>query len=317
MLRNIVQRIVTVIAVVVLSTFLLSLLIRLLPGDPAEILVQNGVPEDVERVRKLTGLDQNVFGYYWKWFSGMFQGDFGSSYNGTFETPVADTLRAAFPVTLLIILYVQVVSLVVSIPLGLLSAFKENSRFDRSVQAILFSLSSIPGFALGLLLVLILSVNLGWLPPLGYVKPGENLGEHLRLMIMPVLSLAMGSIASYTRLLRADVLATLKEDYVTMAASKGISNRRVLWRHVLRPSSTTLLTSAALNMGALIGGTVVIEIIFAIPGIGFEIAAAIGTRQVIAIQTYVAVIAFAYVFFNSIVDILANIIDPRTRERRV
>lgn len=306
-----------VMSVVVMATFLLSLLIKLLPGDPAEILVPNAIPETLAEIRKLTGLDKGTFGYYWHWLSGMFRGDFGNYYTGIAVSPISNTLKSCLPVTLLVILYVQVFSLLVSVPLGLISAYRENSRFDRIVQGTLFSLSSIPGFAMGLLLSLILAVRLGWLPPLGYTKPGDDFIEHLRLMIMPILSLSLGTIASYTRLLRADVLATLKEDYVTMAASKGISNQRVLWRHVLRPSSTTLLTSAALNMGALIGGTVIVEVIFQIPGIGYEIAYAIGARQIIAIQTYVALIAFAYVFFNSIVDILTNIIDPRTRERRV
>ena len=301
----------------VLATFLLSLLMQLLPGDPAQILVPNALPEALVEIRRLTGLDRGPIGYYWHWLSGMLRGDFGNYFNGLALSPLSSTLKGSLPVTLLIILYTQIVALTFSVPLGLISAYRENSRFDRAVQAVLFSISSIPGFAMGLLLSLILAVKLGWLPPLGYVSPGDNFGEHLRLMIMPILSLAIGPIASYTRLLRADVIATLKEDYVTMAASKGISNRRVLWRHVLRPSSTTLLTSAALNMGALIGGTVIVEVIFQIPGIGYEISYAIGARQVIAIQTYVAIIAFGYVFFNSLVDILANIIDPRTRERRV
>lgn len=316
-LRTLAQRIFIIILVMVLATFFLSLLMQLLPGDPAEILVPNALPEAVEEIRRLTGLDQGAFGYYWHWLSGILQGDLGYYFVNTSMVPLSKTLAGCLPVTLLIILYTQIVALAFSVPLGLISAYRENSRFDRAVQGVLFSLSSIPGFAMGLLLSLIVAVKLGWLPPLGYVPPSENFVEHLRLMIMPILSLALGPIASYTRLLRADVIATLKEDYVTMAASKGISNRRVLWRHVLRPSSTTLLTSAALNMGALIGGTVIVEVIFQIPGIGYEIAYAIGARQVVAIQTFVAIIAFGYVFFNSIVDILANIIDPRTRERRV
>lgn len=160
-------------------------------------------------------------------------------------------------------------------------------------------------------------MQLGWVDPIGYVHPTENLVQHLKLMILPVASIAIGLTSSYTRLLRTDVIATLKEDYVTMAASKGISNRRVLWRHVFRPSSTTLLTSAALNMGGLIGGVVVIETIFVIPGIGYEIFYAIGARQVIAMQTFIALISFGYVFFNTTIDLVTNIIDPRTRERRV
>jgi peptide/nickel transport system permease protein len=163
---------------------------------------------------------------------------------------------------------------------------------------------------------LIFAVQLGWVDPIGYVSPSEDLFQHFKLMILPVVSLAVGLTSSYTRLLRTDVIATLKEDYVTMAASKGISNRRVLWMHVFRPSSTTILTSAALNMGGLIGGTIIIETIFVIPGFGYEIFYAIGSRQVIAMQTLIAIVAFAYVFFNSSVDILTQIIDPRTRERR-
>jgi peptide/nickel transport system permease protein len=175
---------------------------------------------------------------------------------------------------------------------------------------------SFPGFALALIFSLIFAVKLGWVDPIGYVSPSENFGEHLKLMVLPVMSLAIGLTSGYTRLLRTDVISTLKEDYVTMAASKGISNRRVLWRHVFRPSSTTLLTSAALNMGGLIGGTIVIETIFVIPGIGFEIFYSIGARQVVAMQTLIALISIGYVFFNSMIDVVTSIIDPRTRERR-
>ena len=315
--RTILQRLFFMIVVVTLATFLLSLLVWLLPGDPAETLTSLAIPENIKEIRRLTGLDRGVFGYFWKWYSGMWTGNFGATYAGTVPFPLSSKIAATLPVSGLLILYTQVVALLFSVPLGLISAYKEGGKFDKIVQSVLFSLSSIPGFAMGLLLSLILAAKLKVLEPLGYVSPTEDLGQHLKYMIMPIASLSIGLIASYTRLLRADVVATLKEDYVTMAASKGISNRRVLWRHVLRPSSTTLLTSAALNMGALIGGTIIVETIFQIPGLGYEIAFAVGARQVIAIQTYVALIAFAYVFFNSMVDIISNIVDPRTRERRV
>jgi peptide/nickel transport system permease protein len=159
-------------------------------------------------------------------------------------------------------------------------------------------------------------VKLGWLPPLGYVSPSEDIVEHIKTMILPVLSLAIPTIATYSRLLRSDVIATLREDYVTMAASKGLSNRRILFTHVLRPSSTTLFTSAALNMGALIGGTLVIEQIFSIPGLGSEIGIAIFSRQFFALQSYIALIAVGYVVFNGIIDVILGFVDPRTRERR-
>jgi peptide/nickel transport system permease protein len=220
------------------------------------------------------------------------------------------------PATLQLIFYTQVVALLIAIPLGLITAYREGSKFDTIVSSTMFTLVSFPGFALALVLSLVFAVKLGWVDPVGYEPFGGDLAKHFRQMILPVASLAVGLTASYTRLLRNDVIATLKEDYVTMAASKGISDRRVLWKHVFRPSSTTLLTSAALNMGGLIGGTLIIETIFTIPGIGFEIYYTIGARQVVAMQTMIALIAFAYVFFNSTVDLLTNITDPRTRERR-
>ena len=303
--------------VVILATFLLSLLMWMLPGDAAQLMVPNSVAEVREAIRAETGLDRGIFGYYWKWLSDMLTGNFGAYYLNGGTRPVTDVLREALPASLLLIAYTQIVALVLSVPLGLISAYKENSRFDKIVSSSLFTLVSFPGFALGLILSLVFAVKLGVVDPVGYEPITGNLGQHFKLMILPVASLAIGLTASYTRLLRNDVIATLKEDYVTMAASKGISDRRVLWRHVFRPSSTTLLTSAALNMGGLIGGTIIIETIFAIPGLGFEIAYSIGARQVVAMQTLIAIIAFAYVFFNSMVDILMNIVDPRTRERRV
>jgi peptide/nickel transport system permease protein len=316
-LRLLFKRLVGMGVVVVIATFLLSCLMWLLPGDPAE-LIAGGAPEGViNAIREEIGLNRGVFGYYWKWLSDMLTGNFGKYYLNGGTREVSEVIKATLPVSLQMIVYAQIVALSFAIPLGLISAYKENSRFDRIVSGSLFTLVSFPSFALALIMSLIFAVQLGWVDPIGYVKPSENLGEHLKLMILPVVSIAVGLTSSYTRLLRTDVIATLKEDYVTMAASKGISNRRVLWFHVFRPSSTTLLTSAALNMGGLIGGTIVIETIFVIPGIGYEIFYAIGARQVVAMQTLIALISFAYVFFNTFIDLLTNAIDPRTRERRV
>lgn len=313
----ILKRLAGIVVVVVIATFLLSLLMRLLPGNPAA-LIAAGAPDNVIRqIRSEIGLDRGIFGYYWHWLGGMLRGDFGSYYLNGGSRPVGAVIKATLPVTLQLIVYAQIVALFFAIPLGLISAYKEGGRFDKIVSSTLFTMVSFPSFALALILSLIFAVQLGWVDPIGYVSPSEDLFQHLKLMILPVISIAVGLTSSYTRLLRTDVIATLKEDYVTMAASKGISNRRVLWRHVFRPSSTTLLTSAALNMGGLIGGSIVIETIFVIPGIGYEIFYSIGARQVIAMQTLIALVSFAYVFFNSMIDIVTQIIDPRTRERRV
>ena len=317
MFREIYKRLIGMAVVVVIATFLLSLLMWLLPGDPAELMSPSSPAGAVDVIRQEVGLNRGVFGYYWQWLSHMLTGDFGKYYLGGGERAVSEVISRTLPVSIQLIVYAQVVSLAIAIPLGLTSAYKENSRFDRIVSSTLFSLVSFPGFALALILSLIFATTLGWVDPIGYVKPGDDLFQHIKLMILPVSSLAVGLTSSYTRLLRTDVIATLKEDYVTMAASKGISNKRVLFKHVFRPSSTTLLTSAALNMGGLIGGTIIIETIFVIPGIGYEIFYSIGARQVIAMQTLIALVSFAYVFFNTSIDLITTIIDPRTRERRV
>ena len=317
-LRLLAKRFVGMGVIVTISSFLLACLTWLLPGDPAALLVAgSGTPEIIAEIRKELHLDAGIFGYWWHWFSNLLHGDFGYYYLNGGKRPLSAVIQMTLPVTLQLIVYAQIVALTLAIPLGLISAYKENGRFDRIVSSTLFTLVSFPGFALALILSLVFAVQLGWVDPIGYVKPSEDLFQHLKLMILPVMSIAVGLTSSYTRLLRTDVIATLKDDYVTMAASKGISDRRVLWRHVFRPSSTTLLTSAALNMGGLIGGTIVIETIFVIPGIGYEIFYSIGARQVIAMQTLIAIISFGYVFFNSLIDVLTNIIDPRTRERRV
>lgn len=316
-LRLIGKRIAGIVAVVAIATFVLSLLMRLLPGDPAE-LVSGGAPESaLAQIRVEIGLDRGIFGYWWHWFSNLLTGDLGYFYLNGSKSPVSEVVAECLPVTLLMILYAQLVALTCAIPLGLLSAYKEGTKFDKIVSSTLFTLVSFPGFALALILSLVFAVQLGWVDPIGYVSPSEDFVQHIKLMILPVVSIAVGLTSSYTRLLRTDVIATLKEDYVTMAASKGISDRRVLWRHVFRPSCTTLLTSAALQMGGLIGGTVVIETIFVIPGIGYQIFYAIGARQIIAMQTLIALVSFGYVFFNSVIDVLTAVIDPRTRERRV
>ncbi len=156
----------------------------------------------------------------------------------------------------------------------------------------------------------------GWFPTQQYVAFGTDPAEHFKHMFLPALSLAIPQIAIYMRLLRSDMIQTLQEDFITMAKSKGLTNRRILWRHALRPSSFTLLTAAALNFGALIGAAVVIEFVFQLPGMGLGLVTAVSTRQYVAVQAYVALIAVAYVLFNAFVDTLYSILDPRIRHAR-
>lgn len=311
------QRIAQLLIVLLLVTFGVSLLLRLIPVDLATILLPAASEGEREILRAELGFDKGPIGYYLQWLGNFVQGDFGKIYFSGGTEEVSDHLKQAMPRSLLLMVYTQILALVIAVPLGVLSAYRAGRRADKIISNSLFALSSVPNFAIALLLIIFVGVKFAWLPTLGYVPIAEGFGEHLKHMIMPVISLSLGLIATYTRLLRADMIAALREDYVTMAASKGLSDSRILWRHVLRPSSMTLLTSAALSMGGLIGGAIVIESIFATYGIGFEVFAAIGGRQYIALQSTVAVIALFYVFFNLVVDVGSGFVDPRTRDRRV
>ena len=311
------QRVAQLLIVLLLVTFGVSLLLRLIPVDLATILLPAASEGEREILRAELGFDKGPIGYYLQWLGNFVQGDFGKIYFSGGTEEVSDHLKQAMPRSLLLMVYTQILALVIAIPLGVISAYRAGRRADKIISNTLFALSSVPNFAIALLLIIFIGVKLAWLPTLGYVPIAEGFGEHLKHMVMPVISLSLGLIATYTRLLRADMISALREDYVTMAASKGLSDSRILWRHVLRPSSMTLLTSAALSMGGLIGGAIVIESIFATYGIGFEVFAAIGGRQYVALQSTVAVIALFYVFFNLVVDVGSGFVDPRTRDRRV
>lgn len=316
-LEPILRQVGQAVIVIIGSTLFLSLLLRLLPVGLEE-LYATGIDEvsRAEQARQLR-LDKDPITFYLLWLRDFFTGDFGPIVSpGGGTTPVAEKVASALPISLLMVTYVQVVALTISIPLGIFTAYRSGRRSDKAISYGLFTASSIPNFVFGLLLAVFFGVTLAWLPPLGYVSPSENLAEHIRTMILPVAALAIPLIATYTRLLRADVIATLREDYVTMAVSKGLSNKRILFSHVLRPSSVTLFTSFALNMGALIGGTLVIEQLFTIPGMGSEIGLAIFSRQYFALQSYVAILAVGFVIFNTLADIAVGFVDPRTRERR-
>lgn len=312
LLQRVAQSVVTVVA----ASFLIALLLRLLPTDIADVVVPYGDEVSKEQLRRELGLNANPLVSYMKWLVNALQGDLGNLYNAGYAEPVTDRIQLALPKTLQLILYTQIFSLVVAIPLAIRTAQREGSRFDRFVTLLTFSGAALPGFAVALILAYFVGVRLQWLPPLGYVPFTENPVEHFRLMILPVLSLSLGLIATYTRLLRTELIGVLKEDFVTMAMSKGLSNSRIMWAHAFRPASLTLVTSAALNMGGLIGGTIVVEALFSIPGLGSEIIFAIFSSQVFFLQSTVALIALVYVLFNTMADLLGNVLDPRTREVR-
>jgi peptide/nickel transport system permease protein len=326
-MRTIARRVLQLVVVVILSTLFAFSLLRLFPGDVADAVMPFATPDEKAQFREENGLDEPFFEQYASWLGNLVQGDLGKDYQS--NTPVADKLEAALPVSLQLMLYAQLIALVVAIPLGVFTAYRANTVSDRAINAGAFALLALPSFLLALSLAYFVGVKwrpdlpvLGQIPVTGYEpgwlepvfgRPAGNLGHHVGTLLLPAISLAAGLIAVYMRLLRSDMIATLQENYITMARAKGLSDRRILWRHALRPSSLTLLTVAGLNFGTLIGGAVAVEVIFAVPGLGTLIYQAINARQFVELQSYIAIIAIFYVVLNFVIDTLYVVIDPRIR----
>ncbi|HKE74024.1 MAG TPA: ABC transporter permease [Acidimicrobiales bacterium] len=310
------RRVAHLLVVLFCVTLFVALLTSMLPGDPVDAISGFASQEQKDQLREDLGLNDPVPVQYVHWLGKFVRGDLGNYYSVTGSRPVMDRVKDALPVSLQLMIYAQVLALVIAIPLGVMTAYRAGSRFDRGSNATAFGLLAIPNFALALILAYYVGVRAGWLPVQGYVKPSQDLPEHLRRMALPTISLAVAQVAVYMRLLRSDMIATLQEDFITMAKAKGISPRRVLWRHALRPSSLTLLTVAGLNVGALIGGAVIVEVIFSLPGIGTLLFQAINARQYVALQSLVAIVAVGYVLVNFFVDILYAVLDPRIRHAR-
>jgi peptide/nickel transport system permease protein len=316
-MRIIVRRLTQLVVVVMLVSLFSFFLLTLVPGDPVVAIVGFSSAQQRDVIRHELHLDDSIPVRYVKWLGDFVRGDMGTFYRGpTGRDPVYSSVKTALPVSLLLMLYAMLLTLLIAIPLGVFAAYRSGTWFDKLANASAFGFISLPDFALGFILSYWIGVKLHWLPSSGYIKPGTNLVEHLKHMALPAISLAAGQIAGYMRLLRSDMISTLQEDFVTVAKAKGMSTRRILWRHALRPSSLTLLTVAGLNIGALIGGTVVVELVFDLPGMGFQIASAIGQRQYVAIQSFVAIIAIGYVVINVLVDLLYTALDPRIRHAR-
>jgi peptide/nickel transport system permease protein len=307
--RKLLQLVITVILVTLFASFLLELL----PGDPVEVLVPFGSDEQRQLVREETGLDQPFIVRYGNWLGGFVTGDMGNQYTVSSTRPVVDRVTTSLWPTVLLMVYAQTLALVIAIPVGVIAAYRQDTWFDRLSNTSAFAMLAIPTFALGFVLQYYIGVKLGWADTGGYKSPTQDLAGHVRSMILPTITLAVGQVAVYMRLLRSDMIATLQQDFITMAKAKGITTKRILFRHALRPSSLTLLTVAGLNIGTLIGGALIIEVVFNIPGLGYLMGEAIATRQIVMFQSLVAIIAIFYVFVNFCVDILYTVLDPRIR----
>ncbi len=318
-MRATIRRLIQLVVVLVVVTFFTSLLTALLPGDPTTTIAPFATTQQRAQLRQNLHLDENVVVRYGQWLSDASHGNLGRYYAGAGVQGEAvwNRIKDTTPRSLLLMLYVQILTLLIAIPLGVFTAYRAGSRVDDFSNAAAFMLLSLPVYVISTVLILFVAVKWQLLPSSGWVAFGNGPVTHFKHVIMPVIAIGAGQIAVYSRLLRSDMVATLQEDYILMAKSKGISDRRILWRHALRPSSLTLLTVAGLNVGTLISGALIVERIFGINGIGSAIYDAIARRQYVALQGFVVVVAVVYVLVNFGVDILYSVLDPRIRSARV
>ncbi len=303
---------VPVLLAVTLLTFLIA---SLLPGDLATAMLgDQATPEAVAALRRDMGLDQPLWWRYLNWLGGILQGDFGRSFR-TGE-PVLAAILARLPVSLELMLLAELAALAISIPLAIHCAVRSGSGFDRFVTGIAFAKLSIPNFMAAILLIWLFAVELRWLPATGFVPFAEDPLGNLRSLVLPALTLALAEWPVLMRVLRSDMIATLQEDYITLAKAKGLKRRRILFLHALKPSSLTLITVAGINIGRLIGGAVIVELVFALPGIGRLLLGAIYTRDFMILEGVVLFVAAGFVIVNFLVDLLYAVLDPRIRHAR-
>ncbi len=312
--RRLVRLVVTLFVVSLFSFFLLDLL----PGDTCRSVLPPDAQNDpavYQRCRDDLRLDDSIVVRYADWAAGAVRLDLGFSY--VKKVDVIELIRDKIPVTFELALVSVGMALVASLPLGVFAAYREGRLTDRFVSGLTLTFLSIPAFVVGLYLIVIFAVKLGKLPATGWTRPTESILENIRTVILPASSLALAEIAVYIRLIRADMIGTLQEDYIFTAKAKGISNMRVLFRHALRPSSLSLITVVGLNIGTLLGGTVVIEQLFAIPGLGRTLFEAVTQRDYLVVQGIAVLLSAIYVMINFFVDLIYMVVDPRIRQARM
>ncbi|HUY64225.1 MAG TPA: ABC transporter permease [Acidimicrobiales bacterium] len=300
------------LAISAVISVLAFLLVHLLPGDPTlSILGPNDtVGARAELLRQL-GLDKSLPAQYWTWLVNVVHGNLGRSF--LTKQTVTNAIGVAVPIDLELIVVSQVLAIAVSVPLALVAARRPNRVLDRLATTSTFGMLALPTFVISVMLVLVFAVETHLFPATGFTRLSQGLGANARSVALPSIALALGSVAVYFRLLRADLISTLQEDFVTMARAKGLSTSYILLRHALRPSSFSLLAGAGISIGSLFTGAFVVEVLFQMPGIGFQLVNAIYSRDYLMVQGMALVAAIAYVVVNFGVDFLLTMLDPRVR----
>jgi peptide/nickel transport system permease protein len=303
------------ICVVLAVTAITFLLVNLLPGDVAYVIGgENATLQDIQTIRHELGLDRNVVKRYFIWLGNLVRGDFGKSY--LTREPVLEAIVARLPVTIELLVISQFLALIFALPAGIVSAYRNGTFLDRFVSATGFATLSIPSFVMALLTIYLFSIRLQWLPATGYTPLFDGPWANIKSFILPGLSIALIEWVVLMRVLRSDMITTLQQNFILMARAKGLPPWKVLLHHALRPSSFTLITVLGIQIGRYIGEAVIVETIFALPGIGRLLVNAIYDRDYMMVQGCILLVTVGYVAINSVVDILYTVLDPRIRREK-
>ncbi|MQW74362.1 ABC transporter permease subunit [Nocardioides sp. dk4132] len=313
MMRTALIRIGELVAVLMIVSFGVFMLVSLLPGDPAVSILGDGrSPEEYAAKRAELGLDDNVLVRYLDWFGSALRGDLGTSLIPP-QNDVVDRILGALPVSVQLAAMGLLMALAMAIPLAMWSASRPGGLVDRVIGASMFAVLSVPSFLAGLLLIAVFANGLGWFPRAQWVRITEDPLGSLYHSFLPALTIALMELATFTRVLRNDLIGTLNEDYILAAKAKGMPPWRILVVDALRPSSFSLITLLGISMGRLVGSTVIVEYLFALPGMGGVVVNAANQGDYPLVQGSVLVIAAIYVLVNAGIDLSYGYLDPRTR----
>jgi peptide/nickel transport system permease protein len=312
MLSYILRRLAATIPVMFIVAIFVFLMLRLTPGDPAAIIAgDNANAEQVALIRSRLGLDQPILSQFLIWLGNILRGDFGESF--FFKKTVAELILGRLEPTLALSLCTITIAVVVAVPLGVLAAYKQGTWIDSIVMGFSVLGSSVPVFVIGYLLIYIFAVKLNWLPVQGYQPISAGFGGFLQRLILPSVTLSVIYIALIARMTRASVLEVLGEDYIRTARAKGQVEVKVLFRHALKNAAVPIITVIGLGIALLIGGVVVTESVFTIPGLGRLTVDAVLARDYPTIQAVILLFSFVYVLINLAVDLVYTLFDPRIR----
>lgn len=314
MLVFILKKLAWAVATLFTASIFIFFALEIVPGDPAQVMLGvNATDEAVAALRQSLGIDQPVLTRFFSWLSGMLVGDFGVSY--TYSVPVSELVAQRIVVSLPLALLSLVLSTIIALPVGILAAAKRGSLADTGIMALTQFGIAIPNFWFALLLVYVFAVSLQLFPSGGFPGWEGGIGAAFNALILPAIALALPQAAILSRVTRSALLETLGEDYIRTARAKGLSQSATIWKHGLRNAMIPVLTILGLQFAYLLAGTIIIENVFYLPGLGRLIFQAISLRDLIVVESVVMMLVATIIFINFVVDLLYVVVDPRLRSR--